>query len=484
MIIAPANPYQGSFIWQWYPPSYANGLSADLQFKVSDQGGLSATTTVHITTLWQTPIVLDVSGQGLSLLNSAESGVSTSIFDQTATGTTGWIGAGNAFLALDDDGDGAISAKDIVFTDDAPGAETDMEAVQQAYDSSGSGSLDQADTRFNDFRVWQDRNQDGIADQGEVQTLADAGIASIGLTGARDDQTVNGNIVHRTTEFTRTDGSTGTAADVSLGTIVVTTSIEVTPNPVSTSTVLYSIPNAIPVTAAGGTTQQVTVTSVVAQTVAGTGGAGGAAVTNTSVAAVPADAAAAAGVVASTEAAVTAVSTAVTTTQAAVMVLPTSAGADASAPATGTVTQTIPEATVATTTPSTETSVSAIPTAETASGTESVTMVVPETTATTTPATSEDASVGVTSTAETTVVAAPAAPAALTETSAPVSTAAVDLAASIANQADLLRQAMAAFDPAPSVAAAASATDLLTPAATLAANPISAGDQGDGKLAA
>jgi hypothetical protein len=43
---------------------------------------------------------------------------------------------------------------------------------------------------------------------------------------------------------------------------------------------------------------------------------------------------------------------------------------------------------------------------------------------------------------------------------------------------------MAAFDPAPSVAAAASATDMLTQTATLAANPISAGDQGETKLAA
>jgi hypothetical protein len=60
----------------------------------------------------------------------------------------------------------------------------------------------------------------------------------------------------------------------------------------------------------------------------------------------------------------------------------------------------------------------------------------------------------------------------------------VDLTANIANQADLLRQAMAAFDPAPSVAAAASATDMLTQTATLATNPISAGDQGETKLAA
>lgn len=370
------------------------------------------------------PVVLDLDGDGIELLSLSTSNVRADFNGSGLAQATGWIGAGDAFLALDDDRDGIIKTADIVFTDDHPDATTDMEGVQLAYDSNNNGTLDADDARYEDFRVWQDANSDGVADGAEVQTLAQAGIASIGLTAEKNPQTVNGNTVYRMTEFTRTDGTTGAAADVSL---------------------------------AAGSVPSVTVTAVVAQTVASLPSA-------VVAAPVPADAAAAAEVVASAEAVVTAVSTAVTTTQ--------------------TVTQTTPEGTVATVPSSTEASVSANPTAETASGTESATVVVPETTATVASVASDGASVGVTSIVEATVVAAPTAPAALTETSAPASTAAVDLAASIANQADLLRQAMAAFDPAPSVAAAASATDLLTPTATLAANPISAGDQGDGKLAA
>lgn len=462
-------------------PEYFIGTMS-LSVRIVDPFGAATTGHINITATppayvppesgggGNNPVVLDLDGNGIELLSLSTSTVRADFNGSGLAQATGWIGAGDAFLALDDDGDGIIKAADIVFTDDHPDATTDMEGVQLAYDSNKNGALDVDDARYGDFRVWQDANSDGVADTEEVQTLTQAGIASIGLTAEKNPQTVNGNTVYRMTEFARTDGTTGAAADVSL---------------------------------AAGAAQPVSVTTIVPQAVVSSGAASGVPVATTQTAATVASAgavttslpsvvvaapvtavdAASAGGVASTEAAFTAVPTSVTTTQAAAIVLPTSAGAEASATATGTVTQTTPEGTVATTTPSTETGVSANPAVETASVTESATVVVPETTATNTSVASESGPGGVTSTAEATVEA-PAAPAALTETSAPASTAAVDLAASIANQADLLRQAMAAFDPAPSVAAAASATDLLTPAATLAANPISAGDQGDGKLAA
>ena len=63
--------------------------------------------------------------------------------------------------------------------------------------------------------VWQDANSNGAVDAGELVSLTDAGIASISLvsngqayTAANGDVTVAG-----TSTFTRTDGSTGTAAD-------------------------------------------------------------------------------------------------------------------------------------------------------------------------------------------------------------------------------------------------------------------------------
>jgi len=41
--------------------------------------------------------------------------------------------------------------------------------------------LDANDADFGKFAVWQDANSNGVAEAGEVTSLADAGISSIGL---------------------------------------------------------------------------------------------------------------------------------------------------------------------------------------------------------------------------------------------------------------------------------------------------------------
>lgn len=74
--------------------------------------------------------------------------------------------------------------------------------------------LDARDADFAQFGVWQDANQNGACDAGEFKSLADAGIASIDLTG-------NGQAGHPAllaqeagqTTATLTDGSTMQAAD-------------------------------------------------------------------------------------------------------------------------------------------------------------------------------------------------------------------------------------------------------------------------------
>ena len=68
----------------------------------------------------------------------------------------------------------------------------------------------------NFLRVWQDANQNGISDAGELTTLAQAGIVSINLasTAPGAATAVGGNQIVRTSTFTRADGSTSGIADV------------------------------------------------------------------------------------------------------------------------------------------------------------------------------------------------------------------------------------------------------------------------------
>ncbi|WP_298309293.1 hypothetical protein, partial [uncultured Erythrobacter sp.] len=78
--------------------------------------------------------------------------------------------------------------------------------------------MDSQDARFGELRVWQDRNGNGRTDSGELRTLEEAGIVSVSLaaTGLDDRVKLDRNAVTATTSFTRSNGTTSTAADVSL----------------------------------------------------------------------------------------------------------------------------------------------------------------------------------------------------------------------------------------------------------------------------
>ncbi len=160
------------------------------------------------------PIVFDLDGTGI---RSTEI---TAAFDIDGDGTkdqTGWISGGQGFLALDRDGDGLIThGAEISFIQDLPGARTDLEGLS-AFDSNGDNIFDAQDARFGEFLVWQDANEDGISDAGELLSLPDAGIASIALVGTPQQQSDEGNIgILGTSTFTRTDGTTAAVGDVAL----------------------------------------------------------------------------------------------------------------------------------------------------------------------------------------------------------------------------------------------------------------------------
>ena len=90
-------------------------------------------------------------------------------------------------------------------------------------DTNADGVVNSADANFANLRVWQDLNQDGVSQDGELKTLTELGIASINVANVAHSQLLaNGNQIADTGTYTRTDGSTGTAgvtagmADVNL----------------------------------------------------------------------------------------------------------------------------------------------------------------------------------------------------------------------------------------------------------------------------
>ncbi|WP_284262160.1 hypothetical protein [Roseicyclus amphidinii] len=108
---------------------------------------------------------------------------------------TAWAAADDGFLVIDLNaysargaGDGQIDQRsELMLSDWGPEGATDLQALAEAtdaegnllFDTNGDGVLDANDTSYGEFRVWQDLDQDGEVDEGELRTLAEAGISQI-----------------------------------------------------------------------------------------------------------------------------------------------------------------------------------------------------------------------------------------------------------------------------------------------------------------
>lgn len=164
------------------------------------------------------PIVLDLNGDGVSLVNNRDTNVA---FDWDRDGRrnqTGWIGRDDGFLVFDRDGDGLVSnGSELSFTNDKPGAKSDLDGLR-AFDSNGDGQFSSDDEKFGEFHIWRDANANGRSEAGEISTLNDAGVASINLTGQAVNQiwAWGDNITINNGSYTRADGSSAAFGDIAL----------------------------------------------------------------------------------------------------------------------------------------------------------------------------------------------------------------------------------------------------------------------------
>lgn len=164
------------------------------------------------------PVVLDLDGDGVELVKRKNS---RATFDYNGDGfgeDTGWLDGDDGFLVIDRNNDGLITeASELSLASESDNAKSGLQGLA-AIDSNNDGVVDAKDARFGELRVWQDRNSNGRTDMGEMRSLENAGIVSIRLTAtaAQNRIKLGRNAVVATTSFVRSDGTTSTAADVSL----------------------------------------------------------------------------------------------------------------------------------------------------------------------------------------------------------------------------------------------------------------------------
>lgn len=166
------------------------------------------------------PMSIDLNGDGVTSQSIEEE----IFFDHDNNGmaeNTGWISPDDGLLVLDRNSDGLINNGSELFGNntqltDGTNADNGYEALAEL-DSNGDGIIDRNDTAFNELRVWQDSNSDGVSQQEELLTLEEAGVVSIdtGYESVNIDDG-DGNIIRQTSTAEMSDGTTGYNNDIAI----------------------------------------------------------------------------------------------------------------------------------------------------------------------------------------------------------------------------------------------------------------------------
>ncbi len=221
------------------------------------------------------PLVIDIAGTGIALTSWIRNSV---YFDTIVNPTTfladgkqhhtSWVGPGSGIVALDLNGDGKIN--DITETLSAsyqggptPGHYADGLAALASLATAGATVFSAATSKidpktgkswFSEITVWQDANQNGVTDLGELKSLTQLGIASISLAGSGNrGELLNGSSVTNRATYTMSNGSTAAVAAVdfttnTLGDVMTTANggvlIQSTPDGGGTPTTSFVAKNA------------------------------------------------------------------------------------------------------------------------------------------------------------------------------------------------------------------------------------------------
>jgi hypothetical protein len=167
-------------------------------------------TTIQFTSTTQQaqkgdPLVLDLDDDGVELTSHKKGNK----FDLNADGRTdraAFVTGGDAFLALDRNGNGAIDDGSELFGEHHGAADGFSELAR--FDDNRDGAIDVSDSVFSRLFLF---------DGARLRRLADAGVVSIltSMNGSESGE-VNGNEILGTSRFLRADGSSGSIAEALL----------------------------------------------------------------------------------------------------------------------------------------------------------------------------------------------------------------------------------------------------------------------------
>lgn len=131
------------------------------------------------------PLIIDLDGDGIETIGLSESQVVFDVDGDMFREATGWLKGDDGFLVLDDNHNGRIDDISEMFGNRFEGGYAEL----AAYDSNGDGAINAQDLIWSELQIWQDYDRDGVTDAGELKSLDALGIVSLSLSSLALDAT-------------------------------------------------------------------------------------------------------------------------------------------------------------------------------------------------------------------------------------------------------------------------------------------------------
>jgi hypothetical protein len=139
------------------------------------------------------PIVLDMNGDGIRTTAYATGSVMFDIDGDGDLDRTAWISSGDAFLAIDRNGNGVVDGVGELFGGMVRGQGY---AKLSEFDDNGDGVITVDDAGYQLLSVWQDANSNGTTEDGELKAVSTTGVSKLYLSYVSQDlYDVNNNLI-------------------------------------------------------------------------------------------------------------------------------------------------------------------------------------------------------------------------------------------------------------------------------------------------
>ena len=161
------------------------------------------------------PIVLDLDNDGVELTNALTAPVPFDITGDGVLDDLGWVAPDDGLLIRDYNGNGVVDGIGELYGDRL-NLGFNVLRGEDAAEGNGDGLITVADAFWNELYVWQDTNQDGISQAGEISSLGSLGITEFDLrldSINQENRWVEDNRIIETTTFT-INGETQELAEV------------------------------------------------------------------------------------------------------------------------------------------------------------------------------------------------------------------------------------------------------------------------------